>query len=181
MGLETCGQCGIPQYTCLHSDFLRPRTLPGSAEGADSRPPPNALSQQPPVGRGQSPAALFQGTGALAIFAVAVGSAFWLKRRPPRSTVLRLFVIWMTYHRFFESLPQVVVGAILPQNDVGMAMDSYASHGRPNPQPPSSRTAQPFRWKSRAANPRCRTWRGVAPIMRRNVRVKCAASENPAA
>jgi uncharacterized membrane protein len=25
------------------------------------------------------------------------------------------------------------------------------------------------------------TWRGVAPIIRRNVRVKCAASENPAA
>jgi hypothetical protein len=29
----------------------------------------------------------------------------------------------MMYHGFFESLPQVVVGAILPQNDVGMAMD----------------------------------------------------------
>jgi hypothetical protein len=34
-----------------------------------------------------------------------------------------LFVIWMTFHGFFESLPQVVVGAVLPQNDVGMAMD----------------------------------------------------------
>jgi hypothetical protein len=45
----------------------------------------------------------------------------------------------------------------------------------------TARNAQPFRWKSRAADPRCRTWRGVAPIMRRNVRVKCAASENPAA
>jgi hypothetical protein len=31
-------------------------------------------------------AALFQGTGALAIVAVAIGSALWLKRHPPRST-----------------------------------------------------------------------------------------------
>jgi len=36
-------------------------------------------------------------------------------------------------------------------------------------------------WKSRAAKPRRRTCLGVAPIIRRNVRVKCAASEKPAA
>ena len=68
-------------------------------------------------------AALFQGTGALAILVVAIGFAFWLKCQPPRSRVLRLFVIWMIYHGFFESLPQVVVGAIFPQNDVGIAME----------------------------------------------------------
>jgi hypothetical protein len=68
-------------------------------------------------------AALFQGTGAVAIVLVAIGFALWLKRHPPRVTSLRLFVIWMAFHGFFESLPQVVVGAIHPQNDVGMAMD----------------------------------------------------------
>jgi hypothetical protein len=68
-------------------------------------------------------ASLFQGTGALAILLVAIAFALWLKRHPPRSTALRLFVIWMAFHGFFESLPQVVVGAVLPQNDVGMAMD----------------------------------------------------------
>jgi hypothetical protein len=68
-------------------------------------------------------ASLFQGTGALAIFVTALAFAFWLKRHPPRSTTLRLFVIWMAFHGFFESLPQVVVGAIFPRNDVGMAMD----------------------------------------------------------
>jgi hypothetical protein len=68
-------------------------------------------------------AGLFQGTGALAILVTAIAFAFWLKLRPPRSTALRLFVIWMVFHGFFESLPQVVVGAVLPQNDVGMAMD----------------------------------------------------------
>ncbi|HEY1309224.1 MAG TPA: hypothetical protein VGF24_37050 [Vicinamibacterales bacterium] len=68
-------------------------------------------------------ASLFQGTGALAILLTAGAFAVWLTRFPPRSTTLRLFVIWMTFHGFFQSLPQVVVGAILPQNDVGMAMD----------------------------------------------------------
>jgi hypothetical protein len=29
----------------------------------------------------------------------------------------------MVFHGFFESLPQVVVGAVFPRNDVGMAMD----------------------------------------------------------
>jgi hypothetical protein len=43
--------------------------------------------------------------------------------RPPRSAVLRAFVIWMAFHGFFQSLPQVVVGAVLPGNDVGMAME----------------------------------------------------------
>jgi hypothetical protein len=73
---------------------------------------------------GDNPLAnLFQGTGALSIFVTAIMVAFWLKRRRPQSDTLRLFVIWMAFHGFFESLPQVVVGAVLPQNDVGMAMD----------------------------------------------------------
>jgi hypothetical protein len=46
-----------------------------------------------------------------------------LRRQPERSNTLRLFLIWMAYCGFFMSLPQVVVGAIVPQNDVGMAMD----------------------------------------------------------
>jgi hypothetical protein len=73
---------------------------------------------------GDNPLAnLLQGAGALAIFATAIVFAFWLKRRPPRTAALRLFVIWMAFHGFFESIPQVVVGAVLPQNDVGMAME----------------------------------------------------------
>jgi hypothetical protein len=73
---------------------------------------------------GDNPLAnLLQGAGALAIFATAIVFAFWLKRRPQRTAALRLFVIWMAFHGFFESIPQVVVGAVLPQNDVGMAME----------------------------------------------------------
>jgi hypothetical protein len=68
-------------------------------------------------------ASLFQGTGALASAITAVAFALWLKHRPPSVSAVRLFVIWMMFHGFFQSLPQVVVGAIYPPNDVGMAMD----------------------------------------------------------
>jgi hypothetical protein len=68
-------------------------------------------------------ARLFQGTGALATFLTAAICVEFLRRQSRRSSTLRLFLIWMAYSGFFMSLPQVVVGAIIPQNDVGMAMD----------------------------------------------------------
>lgn len=73
---------------------------------------------------GEHPLAkLFQGTGALATFLTAVACAVFLRREPRQSNTVRLFLIWMAYCGFFMSLPQVVVGAMIPQNDVGMAMD----------------------------------------------------------
>jgi hypothetical protein len=71
-------------------------------------------------------AALFQGTGALAILVTGLAFALLLRRRAGGSTAFRLFVIWMAYQGLFQSLPQVVVGAISPANDVGMAMDYFA-------------------------------------------------------
>ncbi|MBV9882736.1 MAG: hypothetical protein JO276_06990 [Sphingomonadaceae bacterium] len=71
-------------------------------------------------------AALFQGTGALAIFLTGLACALLLSRVMTRSTALRLFLIWMVYQGLFQSLPQVVVGAFSPANDVGMAMDYLA-------------------------------------------------------
>jgi hypothetical protein len=73
---------------------------------------------------GENPLArLFQGTGALATVISALLCAVWLSRRPPRSATLQLFLIWLIYHGCFEALPQVIIGAFLPQNDVGMAMN----------------------------------------------------------
>lgn len=66
---------------------------------------------------------LFQGTGALAILLVGLGFAFWLARWPPASAALRLFVIWIAFQGFYQSIPQVVVGAVFPGNDVGMALN----------------------------------------------------------
>jgi len=68
-------------------------------------------------------ASLFQGTGALAILLTGVVCALLLRRGAGRSATFRLFLIWMAFNGFFQALPQVVVGAIEPRNDVGMAMD----------------------------------------------------------
>ncbi|KZC29159.1 MULTISPECIES: hypothetical protein [Rhodanobacter] len=67
-------------------------------------------------------AALFQGTGALATLAVGL-FCLWLLRRPrPWSNSTRLVLFWMAYCGCFMALPQVVVGALSPGSDVGMAM-----------------------------------------------------------
>ncbi len=75
-------------------------------------------------------ASLFQGTGALATLVTGLICAFLLKRGVGRSSAMRLFLIWMAYNGFMQSLPQVVVGSIEPQNDVGMAME-YLQIGAP--------------------------------------------------
>jgi hypothetical protein len=75
---------------------------------------------------GQNPLApLFQGTGALAIFLVALTCILLLRHFSVRSSSVRLFLIWMAYNGFLQSLPQVVIGSIVPENDVGMAMDYF--------------------------------------------------------
>src|SRR5690349_527886 len=67
-------------------------------------------------------ASLFQGTGALATLAVGV-LCLWLLRRPRSwSPGVRMFVFWMAYCGCFMALPQVVIGALSPGSDVGMAM-----------------------------------------------------------
>ena len=72
---------------------------------------------------GVSPlAGLFQGAGALATFLTATVCVLLLRRGWGRSSTSRLFLIWMAYNGYFSSLPQVVIGAFLPANDVGMAM-----------------------------------------------------------
>ncbi|MGZ8347605.1 MAG: hypothetical protein ACXWUP_10900 [Allosphingosinicella sp.] len=68
-------------------------------------------------------ASLFQGTGALAILVTGLVFAALVKAGTGRTANARLFVVWMAYHGLFQSLPQLVVGAIAPGNDVGMAMD----------------------------------------------------------
>ena len=68
---------------------------------------------------------LFQGTGAAATVVLAGLCALWLARRPPGSATLRLLVTWTVFHGLMEALPQAVVGAVFPGNDVGMAMDYF--------------------------------------------------------
>lgn len=75
-------------------------------------------------------AELLQGTGALAIFVLGVACAALLARRPPQATTTRLLVFWLAFHGLFMSLAQVVVGAMVPQNDVGRAM-TWLGFGAP--------------------------------------------------
>lgn len=64
-------------------------------------------------------AELFQGTGALAI--LVSGLLFcWLVARQERPG---LFPLWMAFNGLFQALPQFVVGAIVPENDMGRAYD----------------------------------------------------------
>jgi hypothetical protein len=73
---------------------------------------------------GENPLAhLLQGTGALAIFISAIVCTLLLKRDRIRSTTVRLFLLWMAFSGFFQALPQVVIGAFVDNNDVGMAMN----------------------------------------------------------
>jgi len=69
---------------------------------------------------------LFQGTGALAIFLTGLVCAWLVRRGAGRTPGWRLFLVWMAFNGLFQSLPQVVVGAFEPRNDVGMAMNYLA-------------------------------------------------------
>lgn len=68
---------------------------------------------------------LFQGTGALATLITGVFSYYLVKSNYLHSVGGKLFFWWMAYHGIFMALPQVVIGAINPYNDVGMAMDYF--------------------------------------------------------
>lgn len=69
---------------------------------------------------GDAPIAeLFQGTGALAILVSGlIFAAIVSKQDRPA-----LLPLWMAFHGLFQSLPQFIVGAIVPENDMGRAYD----------------------------------------------------------
>lgn len=75
---------------------------------------------------GDNPLAnLFQGTGALATLILAIVCVWRLKRNADGSPTLRLFLIWMAYCGFFMALPQVAIGALNSDSDLGMAMSYF--------------------------------------------------------
>lgn len=72
---------------------------------------------------GDNPLAeLLQGTGALTICIMSLALFGLLRWLQPRGFLVRSFLLWLVFHAFFQSVPQVVVGSILPGNDVGRAM-----------------------------------------------------------
>jgi hypothetical protein len=73
-------------------------------------------------------ASLFQGTGALATLLSGGVCAILLARGVGRSVAQRLLLFWMAYSGVFMALPQIVIGALSEQSDIGMAM-AYFSLG----------------------------------------------------
>ena len=71
-------------------------------------------------------AALFQGTGAVAILLSGILFALLVRASAGRTATARLMFIWMAYHGLMQSLPQFAVGAVVPANDTGQAMDYLA-------------------------------------------------------
>jgi hypothetical protein len=64
-------------------------------------------------------AELYQGTGALAILVSGIIFSVIAANKAKPS----FLVLWMAFNGLFQSLPQFVVGAIAPSNDVGRAYD----------------------------------------------------------
>lgn len=72
---------------------------------------------------GSAPIAeLFQGTGCLAILVSGLIFSLIAARQAKPS----FLVLWMAFNGLFQSLPQFVVGAIAPGNDMGRAYDFLA-------------------------------------------------------
>ena len=69
---------------------------------------------------------LMQGSGALAIFITGIVFMFLLFRKKNPSNWIGLFVFWMAYHGFMQSLPQVSSALVAPLTDVGRAMGYLA-------------------------------------------------------
>lgn len=65
-------------------------------------------------------AALFQGTGVLAILVSGLLCATAVRRAHHRPAIA-LLLIWMAFNGAFQALPQIVIGAMHPGSDVGMA------------------------------------------------------------
>lgn len=70
-------------------------------------------------------ASLFQGTGALATLLSGGLCAMLFGRGVGRSVAQRLLLFWMAYSGVFMALPQIVIGALSDQSDIGMAMTYF--------------------------------------------------------
>ena len=67
-------------------------------------------------------AELLQGTGALFILLAGLVALWRLRRRAGGSATWRLFLAWFAFNGLFQSLPQLVIGAFVPANDVARAL-----------------------------------------------------------
>lgn len=73
---------------------------------------------------GTAPVAeLLQGSGAVATLVSGLLFCSALRFAWRLSATARLFLFWMSFEGIFQSLTQIAIGALLPGNDVGRALD----------------------------------------------------------
>ena len=65
---------------------------------------------------------LLQGTGAIADLVIGLLFSALLAGASRRSTNTKLFLFWMAFQGLYQCLSQVVIGALVPGNDVGRAL-----------------------------------------------------------
>ena len=65
---------------------------------------------------------LLQGTGAIGDLVVGLVFSALLTRAAQWSITARLFLFWMAFQGLYQFFSQMVIGTILPQNDVGRAL-----------------------------------------------------------
>lgn len=66
---------------------------------------------------------LMQGSGALAIFITAIFCLILLLFNRKSSKWIKVLLLWLTFHGFMQSLPQIIIGVVSPSTDVGLALD----------------------------------------------------------
>jgi hypothetical protein len=71
---------------------------------------------------------LLQGTGAIADLVIGLVFAALLAGAGGRSATAKLFLFWMAFQGLYQCLSQVVIGALVPGNDVGRAL-TYLAFG----------------------------------------------------
>jgi hypothetical protein len=64
---------------------------------------------------------LLQGTGGLTDLILGLVFAALLNAAPARSMTMRLFLFWMAFQGLYAGFSQLVIGALIPNNDMGMA------------------------------------------------------------
>ena len=78
---------------------------------------------------GSAPIAeLLQGTGAVATLVSGVACTALLAKRSGLSPTWKVFAFWLAFEGLFQSLSQLLVGSLIPGNDVGRAL-TYLGFG----------------------------------------------------
>ena len=76
-------------------------------------------------------ASLMQGSGALAIFLTGLICLVIFQFIRNSGSIWKLLVLWLAFHGLIQSIPQVTIGYLSPNTDVGQALVEYLKLSEP--------------------------------------------------